>query len=131
MWCLIFFFLLKYFRTYLQVNEGNVFTTPFIWIFGKIQFFENCRRKFYFCRREIDCITFRSAFFCRHKIYWVLKRLSYLRRVSNIVYLNTRATLRYIITKIWQNRKKTYLLRTSMLIGVWNLKWKYLNTLNT
>ena len=52
---------------------GNLFTTPFNWIFGKIQFFENCRHEFHFCRREIDNATFTSAFFCRREIIGVKK----------------------------------------------------------
>ena len=35
------------------LNGGNLFTAPFNWIFKKIQFFENCRREFHLCRREI------------------------------------------------------------------------------
>ena len=50
-----------------------MFTTSFNWIFGKIQFCEYCRCKFHFCRREIDCTAFESAFFCRHEITWVRK----------------------------------------------------------
>ena len=48
------------------LNGSNLFTTPFNWIFGKIQFFENWRR-------EIDYLTFASAFFCRRDITWVRK----------------------------------------------------------
>ena len=50
------------------LNGGNLFTTPFNWIFGKIQFFEKCRREFHFCRREIDYTTFALPFFCRSDI---------------------------------------------------------------
>ena len=57
------------------LNGGN-------WIFGKIQFFEHCRREFHFCRREIDYTTFASVFFCRREIIWVRKTASQLRRVK-------------------------------------------------
>ena len=40
----------------------------FKWTFGKIHFFENCRREFHFCRREIDYLTFASTFFCQREI---------------------------------------------------------------
>ena len=36
-------------------------------MFGEIQFFENRRREFNFCRREIDCATFASTF-CRREM---------------------------------------------------------------
>ena len=39
----------------------------------KIPFFENRRRKFHFCRREIDYTTSASAFFCRREMIWVRK----------------------------------------------------------
>ena len=55
------------------MNGDNLFTTPFNWIFGKIQFFENCQREFHFCWREIDNTTFASAFFCQREIIWVRK----------------------------------------------------------
>ena len=42
-------------------------------MFGKMQFFENCRREFHFCRREIDNTTFASGFVCRREIIWVRK----------------------------------------------------------
>ena len=58
------------------LNRRNLFTRPFSWIFRKIQFFENCRHEFHFCRREIDYTTFVSAFFCRHEIIWVRKTAS-------------------------------------------------------
>ena len=55
------------------LNGGNLFTKPSNWIFGKIQFFEKCRREFHFCRREIDYTTFASAFFCRREMILVRK----------------------------------------------------------
>ena len=51
----------------------NVFTTPFNWLFGKIQFFENYWCEFHFCRREIDCTAFASALFCWYEVTWVWK----------------------------------------------------------
>ena len=73
MWCLIFFCSSILEPIYRFLNGGNMFTTPFIWIFGKIQFFWNCWHEFHFCQCEIDCATFASAYFCWHKITWVRK----------------------------------------------------------
>ena len=58
------------------LNGGNLFKTPFNWIFGKIYFLKNCWCEFYFCRREIDYATLASAFFCRREIIWVRKSAS-------------------------------------------------------
>ena len=58
-------------RTFL--NGGNLFTKALNWIFGKIQFFENCWHKFHFCQHEIDYTTFTSAFFCWREIILVRK----------------------------------------------------------
>ena len=55
---------------------------------------------------------------------------SYLLIASNTAYLNRKGTLTYKTTKVWQNWKKFYLLRTSISIGVWDFKWKYLKTQN-
>ena len=64
---------------------SNLFTTPFNWIFGKIQFLENCRRDFHFCQCETDNATFASAFFCRREIIWVRKTV-YLPQNELIIY---------------------------------------------
>ena len=53
------------------LNGGNLFTTPFNWIFRKIQFVENCQCKFHFCRHEIDYKAFALAYFCRQETIWV------------------------------------------------------------
>ena len=55
------------------LNGGNLFTKPLNWIFGKIQFFENCWHKFHFCQHEINYTTFTSAFFCWREIILVRK----------------------------------------------------------
>ena len=55
------------------LNGGNLFTTPFNWIFGKIRFLKNCRHEFHFCQRKINYATFASAFFCWYEIIWVRK----------------------------------------------------------
>ena len=55
--------------TYLLLNGGNLFTTPFIWIFGNIWFFKNCWRKFYFCKCKVFIIQFlHQHLFCRREI---------------------------------------------------------------
>ena len=59
------------------LNEGNLFTTPFYWIFGKLQFLKNCWHEFHFCQCEIDYTTFTSAFFCQRNIIWVRKICSF------------------------------------------------------
>ena len=43
-------------------------------MFGKIQFFENHRCEFHFCRCKIDYTTFASAFFADMK-WFELERL--------------------------------------------------------
>ena len=57
------------------------------------QFFENCRREFHFCRREIDNATFASAFFCRREIIWV-------RKTESVYYGSE--TKFFIGPKIWE-----------------------------
>ena len=52
------------------LNGVNLCTTPFNWILGKIQFFENCWCELHFCRCEIHYTTFVSAFFCQYEIIW-------------------------------------------------------------
>ena len=60
-------------------NRGNLFTTPFNWMFGKIQFFENHWCEFHFCRYEIDYTTFATAF-CWYEMVWVRKTGWFSRR---------------------------------------------------
>ena len=59
---------------------GNLFTTSFRWIIGKIQFFENCRHEFHLFRRDYTTTIIpllHQHFFCRREIIWVRKTVNW------------------------------------------------------
>ena len=68
--------------------------------------------------------TFRPSF----NIIFMLVPCSYLLRVSNTAYLNTKGILTYMTTKKLTTLKEK--ISNYMPIGVWNFKWKCLSSQN-
>ena len=98
------------------LDGGNLFTTSFNLVVGKIQFFQNCWCELDFCRREIDYTTFALTFFCRLEIIWIRETISWnLSDTSintNVTYaklvnanLLQKRFFRSITSMIWKQKK--------------------------